>query len=147
MKKGFTLIEIIVVIAILGILTTIGVAGYQKSTARSRDQRRQADLGLVQTALESYKSQNDTYPSNPVNPQNTTYSDLCSTLVPNYISTLPYDPKSTDPCMRGGSGGGYVYTPNCIQNNCSTYILSAALEATRQTYTINQNGEVSVTSP
>lgn len=60
---GFTLIELIVVIAILGILATIGLTSFQTSQMKSRDARRKSDLEQVQRALEAYMNDYGNYPA------------------------------------------------------------------------------------
>jgi prepilin-type N-terminal cleavage/methylation domain-containing protein len=62
MKRGFTLIELMVVVAIATILTTVVIASTSGSRAKSRDLRRQADIREIQLALELYKDVNRVYP-------------------------------------------------------------------------------------
>jgi prepilin-type N-terminal cleavage/methylation domain-containing protein len=61
-QKGFTLVEIMVVISIISILA--GVATYASigSSQKSRDAKRQADLTLLQNAVELYKTKYGRYP-------------------------------------------------------------------------------------
>lgn len=53
-KTGFTLIEILIVVAIIGILSTMGLMAFQKSLQRSRDARRIAEIKSLQGAAEQY---------------------------------------------------------------------------------------------
>jgi prepilin-type N-terminal cleavage/methylation domain-containing protein len=62
MKRGFTLVELMVVIAIATILTTVVISSTSGSRARSRDLRRQADVREIQLGLELYKDVNHDYP-------------------------------------------------------------------------------------
>ena len=64
MKKsaGFTLIEILVVVTIIGLLTLTAVVTYGAFLKQSRDAKRKTDLGQVAAALEMYRSNSDTYP-------------------------------------------------------------------------------------
>lgn len=62
MKKGFTLMELMVVIAIMGLLITVGIASYKSTQAKSRDNRRKSDLAAVGRALELYYNDNGVYP-------------------------------------------------------------------------------------
>jgi prepilin-type N-terminal cleavage/methylation domain-containing protein len=50
-KKGFTLIELIIVMAIIGILAVVAIVAISGKSADARDARRQADMSAVQTGL------------------------------------------------------------------------------------------------
>ena len=58
LKSGFTLIEILVVIAIIGLLATAGIVSYSAQKPKSRDARRAADIHQIITAMEQYASAN-----------------------------------------------------------------------------------------
>ena len=60
-NKGFTLIELMIVLAIIGILAAIAYPNYQESTAKSRRGNAQAELMGLSSALERYYSQNNHY--------------------------------------------------------------------------------------
>lgn len=65
-NKGFTLIELMIVLAIIGILAAISYPSYQESTAKTRRANVQAELLGLSSALERYYSQNNHY-SNAAN--------------------------------------------------------------------------------
>lgn len=122
-QRGFTLIEILVSIAIVAILTTIAISTYSNAQKIARDGKRKSDLNAIATALEIYKSRNGRYPcsgtqgyqngtSNPtwltdnVDPTNS----LCDGTKPfntSYINQLP-----TDPSCTSGSCGNPVLDSN-----------------------------------
>jgi len=60
--KGFTLIELIVVISIIGILTTLVIVNYSSTKAKARDSKRKQDIATYQSALEAYFDDYDVYP-------------------------------------------------------------------------------------
>ncbi len=62
-NKGFTLVELLVVITIIGILATSWVAVFTTQLQWARDSTRINDLKLFETALHQYFAANDEYPS------------------------------------------------------------------------------------
>jgi type IV pilus assembly protein PilA len=61
MKKGFTLIELIIVIVIIGVLATFAVPLYLKSTERAKEVKAKHALGIIARAEKMYRSNNDQY--------------------------------------------------------------------------------------
>ena len=53
MQKGFTLIELMIVVAIIGILAAIAIPQYQNYVAKSQVSRVMAETGSLRTAIES----------------------------------------------------------------------------------------------
>ncbi|MCR4328088.1 MAG: prepilin-type N-terminal cleavage/methylation domain-containing protein [Patescibacteria group bacterium] len=62
-RGGFTLIEILIVVAIIGILASVILVGLGPTQRAGRDARRVADLKSVQTGLELYFQKNGEYPA------------------------------------------------------------------------------------
>jgi prepilin-type N-terminal cleavage/methylation domain-containing protein len=64
MKKysAFTLIELLIVVAIIAILAAIAVPNFLDAQVRSRVARVQSDMRMVATAIEAYRIDNNTYP-------------------------------------------------------------------------------------
>jgi len=62
-RQGFTLIELLVVIAIIGVLSTLAVVSLNNAREKSRDAKRVSDIKQVQTALELYFTDKDSYPA------------------------------------------------------------------------------------
>jgi len=59
---GYTLIEILVTLSIIGLLSTIGTVSYQSARASSRDVKRVSDTKQIQSSLEFYFENNSSYP-------------------------------------------------------------------------------------
>ena len=94
--RGFTLIEILVVISIIGILATVGLANFLPSLARARDSQRIDDARKLITILEQYKSDNGSYPVTAGWISSSSGStDWISGLAPSYVDRVPVDPRNT----------------------------------------------------
>lgn len=61
-RKGFTLVELLVVISIIGLLSTLAVVALNQARVRARDVKRLSDIKQVQTALELYYADAGAYP-------------------------------------------------------------------------------------
>ena len=80
-KKGFTLVELLVVVAIVAILSVTAYVALGGQTGKARDSRRKSDIAAIQNALELYYINNDSrYPNS--------LADLQAREMPN----IPYDP-------------------------------------------------------
>lgn len=106
-KRGFTLIELLVVIAIIGIVLAVSVVSYLTAQKQVRDTRRKTDLMELRQALETYRSENGTYPAD---------TSWTTDLSPDFITVIPTDPD--------GSSYGYVSGAAPIV----TYSLCTSLE-------------------
>lgn len=124
-QKGFTMIELLIVMAIIAALATIFISTFPNSQKKARDAQRRSDLKQYQTALELYanKSTTGSYPpGSGVNPQT-----LCSTLG---LPACPPDPKSGSACTGGTCGYRYTRGTDTV-----SYSLSALLESPINTAT------------
>lgn len=111
-KRGFTLVELLLVIAIIGVLTIIVIANVNNSRIKARDSKRLQDVRQLKLALELYYETNKAYPTAGL-PAGTggTVSNLNSALVPAYISSIALDPPYYREYVWGPSNayGIYVY--------------------------------------
>lgn len=98
MKKtsGFTLMELLIVIAILGILATIALGSFRSSQIKGRDAQRKNDLSQIQKALEMYYNDYAGYPET-LPAGGGSWSDAKGTL---YMKEVPKDPKDFDYCYE-----------------------------------------------
>ena len=65
--RGFTLVELLVTIAIIGILSSIGLSTFTSAQRKSRDARRKNDLAAIAKALEVYYNDHSRYPADDTN--------------------------------------------------------------------------------
>jgi len=110
-QYGFTMIELLIVVGIIGLFSTMGVVGFQASAQKGRDASRKDDLQRIKIAFEDYYSDNDCYPPSG------TLSICGSSELQPYLQRVPCDPITDDP---------YLYMP--LANACSGYRLHSALE-------------------
>ncbi len=105
-SKGFTFIELLVALSIIGILATVIMAGTGATRKSGRVAQRVSDMKQVQSALDLYYANNKAYPSTSGNWRSTCSawggyapSDVIKdiptgkTLVPDYLITMPSDPQ------------------------------------------------------
>ena len=69
-KKAFTLIELLIVVAIIAILAAIAVPNFLEAQVRSKVSRVKSDFRSVATAVEAYRVDNNKYPVGTDNPNN-----------------------------------------------------------------------------
>lgn len=67
MKRGFTLMELLITVAIMGILSTVGVGAFMTSFGKARDAQRKQDLNTLAKAIEVYASDFEEYPDDDGN--------------------------------------------------------------------------------
>lgn len=60
---GFSLIELLVVVTIIIVLTTIGLVSYRQASRGSRNAKRKSDLETVRQALVLYRNDEGSYPA------------------------------------------------------------------------------------
>lgn len=93
-KTGFTLIEMLVVIGIIGILVGIGSVSYSTVQKKARDARRKDDLKIIQQSMEQYYSIcGYSYPTS------VTDGIICASVTPAValLPTMPTDPRTISP--------------------------------------------------
>jgi len=83
--RGFTLIEIVVVMAIIGLLLTLAVPRYMHSIERGKEQVRQQNIAVMRNAIDQYYGDNGQYPE--------TLDELVSK---HYLRAVPLDPVNGD---------------------------------------------------
>ena len=92
-KKGFTVVELLVVIVVIGILSAISIVSYNGIQARSRDSTRDSHITQLKIALEKYHAEKSKYPGVcSVDNFDCAISSLATELKP-YLTDIPHDPR------------------------------------------------------
>jgi type II secretion system protein G len=79
-QKGFTIVELLIVIVVIGILAALVITTYNGIQQKGRNTERTTDLKAIQGQLEAYYAQNGVYPAE---------SQLGTTAQPTYPSSEP----------------------------------------------------------
>lgn len=150
MKKGFTLVELLVVVAIIGLMAGIATVSVNSVRQKGRDARRVADIKQIQNALELHYSDAGQYPANPTggsklgdrttagakSAQVLSSSGWEETLTgaTSYMTGVPKDPSSN---------GAFVYTYAVDADATKDYTITFQLESGTGSFT---SGKYSATS-
>jgi general secretion pathway protein G len=96
-EKGFTLIELMVVLVIMGILATVVVLNIADEPDKAKVQKARVDIKTVETALKMFKIDNGFYPSTEQGLEALAFSPTVGRPANNYkdggyLENVPYDP-------------------------------------------------------
>ncbi len=141
LKSGFTIVELLIVVVVIGVLAAIVIVAYSGIQARARDARRLADIQTVSKALQLYYIDNGSYPITAPSGMSTAYTDTnCQLgtkqadwvpgLTPKYLPQLP---QNVSPHLWDSLTGCYQYA-----SDGTSYVLGAwqALETGPQSTTL-----------
>lgn len=147
---GFSLIELLIVIILIGLLSVIGFGYYQTYLMKGRDSQRKSDLQQVRSGLEMFRADQNTYPpiagtyqikacdmiSPPICSVVTacTWGSLWSCGGSVYMQKLPKDPKSPTNEYHYFISGSTYYLEACLEYASDSDQNSIDVSAS-QTYT------------
>lgn len=115
---GFTILEILIVIAVFGLLATFAALSLSSARARARDAQRVSDVSVLRNALSEYYLQHTTYPAStnvnlgqPGTKTNvfgsTGFTDQGDPAGTTYLSRVPTGPNVNEYYRYHGGANGY----------------------------------------
>ncbi|MBI2011563.1 type II secretion system protein [Candidatus Daviesbacteria bacterium] len=125
-SRGFTLVELLVAIAIIAMVFGIVITSATGIRKSARDTQRHADLKSIQSALQQYYADQNYFPLSPLPSPGNALKNPVGTIT--YLQSIPKDPQS---------GDSYGYTSLKLDesvcdssgiNKCLKYCLFAKLE-------------------
>ena len=123
-RQGSSLMELLIVIAIIGILISVSVVSYSSAQKKGRDSRRRSDMKALQNAWEQYYADhNANYPSDCEFSETGQTGLISATYLP---AGLPVDPKT---------GNAYSSVDGWGRCSATEYCFCAGLEGVTNTAT------------
>jgi prepilin-type N-terminal cleavage/methylation domain-containing protein len=128
LNKGFTLVELLVVMAIIALLTSLIIVNIYSSRGKARDAKRVSDLNQIQLALEQFFDRCQVYPTT-LTTSSSNGSCTGTVTLGNFISVIPTDPKTHSSYTYANDGSSYL-----------DYILRTTLEYPNNAISDGLNG-------
>ncbi len=131
-SSGFTIVELLIVIVVIGILAALVVTTYNGIQQKARDTERKTDINALHGQVEAYSAQNGKYPTLANMNDSTFRTANLKGLDPAALQ----DPKGTAQTLVAtpqADAYSYAVTPSGCDNgaggDCTGYTLTATLEA------------------
>lgn len=132
-QTGFTIVELLIVIVVIGILATLVIVTFQGIQQKGRNTKRQTDIKALHGQLEGYFAQKAQYPTLA----NLNDSAWRNTNMKGLDAAGLQDPKGTSQTLVGSpTSNAYAYAVTADDGTacdnstteCTKYILTATLE-------------------
>ncbi|MBT4917043.1 prepilin-type N-terminal cleavage/methylation domain-containing protein [Candidatus Peregrinibacteria bacterium] len=139
-KKGFTLIEVLLVIVIIAILAGIVIVAINpgRQISQANNTQRHSDVKTMLDAVHEFAIDNrGTFPTGITAVatevgSGTGLIDICSDLVPTYIAEMPFDPTDADAAFTDCTAyaSGYTIVQDATSNRITVAAPTAELTET-----------------
>ncbi len=140
-QHGFTIVELLIVIVVIGILAGLVLNTFNGVQKKARDQERKTDINAVHGHLENYFANNGMYPT-LAHMNDTTFR---SANLKGLDADALKDPKGSSQALAAtvsSTAYGYAVTPSGCDDDpatatvdCTDYTLEADLEDSATNYT------------
>lgn len=131
LHEGFTLLELLVVIAVIATFLTIGLNSFATAQKKGRDTKRKSDMRDIHNALEQYYSVcGNAYPE----PTDGVFYDTIACTTPPVLPimpTIPTDPRQVTP----------YFCPTPVNGTCNTngYTICSYLESETNPFCVSNS--------
>ncbi|MEZ9542994.1 type IV pilin protein [Vibrio sp. 10N.286.48.C11] len=130
-QKGFTLIELMIVVAIIGVLSAVAIPAYKSYLAKSEAATAAGTLRALMTNIDMYQQENNSFPTNPNLVGGTTTMNSLGTIV--LASTTSGGTATftfTDGSLLTGGTGGNAATIIYTKDNSTGWACSHTIVKT-----------------
>lgn len=150
-QKGFTIVELLIVIVVIGILATLVIVTFSGIQQKGRDSQRKTDINALQSHVEAYYAQTGTYPTAAMINDTAWRAANMKGLDPESLK----DPKAAGADLNAGASSATQYgysalaaaaacpaatgTGAAMISTCDSYTLTATLESGGTVYSKSSN--------
>jgi len=109
-NRGFTLVEILIVVVILGILAAIVIPQFTEASTEAKESRLASDLQMLRSQIELYKIQHSDAPPALADLTNGGAMTTAVNGFGPYMQQIPTNPFNNSNAVVANGAGGWVYT-------------------------------------
>ena len=133
-QNGFTLLELIIVLSIIGVLAGVIGLAVNQARVKGRDAKRAGDMRQMITAFDQYYIAHGTYPTGTVSTSGSgallsdggALDSALEPMIPAYIPLIPVSPSPADgSCNQTDRGGNAYWYDSAVDG--TTYTLTFCL--------------------